>query len=129
MICQSDPRLVALFRSISKIAGAIAVFVGALVFIGWIMNIAIFKSVFSGLATMKANTAIAFILSGLSLLLLTGSDISQRTLRIAQSLASAVGLIALLTLCEYLFGWSFGIDQLLFKDSASGSLHPGEWLL
>lgn len=104
-------------------------FVGALVFIGWIMNIAIFKSVFSGLATMKANTAIAFILSGLSLLLLTGSDISQRTLRIAQSLASAVGLIALLTLCEYLLAGLLALTSFCSKTRLQASLQPGEWLL
>ncbi len=125
MIIQSDTRFTALFRSISKIAGAIAIFVGMLVLVGWLTNSTILKGVFIGLATMKPNTALAFVLSGLSLWLLHGSDISRRSLRLAQIPASIAGLIGLLTLCEYLFSWDLGIDQLLFKDPASGSSPPG----
>ncbi len=125
MITQSDPRFASLFRSVSKIAGAIAIFVGSLVFVGWMLNISALKSIFTGLATMKANTALAFILSGASLRLLHGSGISQRSLRMAQILASTAVLIGLLTLSEYLFGWNLGIDQLLFKDTDSGSSPAG----
>jgi len=125
MISQSDPRLIALFRTISKIAGAITVFAGVIVLFGWIMDITALKSVFSGLVSMKANTALAFVLSGLSLWLMADTAVSRQSLRITQILASAVGLIGLLTLCEYLFGWDMGIDQLLFNDTASGSSPPG----
>ena len=125
MIIQSDIRFTALFRSISKIAGAITIFVGLLVLVGWIMDIRALKSVFSGLVSMKANTALAFVLSGLSLWLMADTAVSRQSLRITQILASAVGLIGLLTLCEYLFGWDMGIDQLLFNDTASGSSPPG----
>ncbi len=121
----SNLRLIALFRTISKIAGAIAIFIGALVLVGWLTNSTALKSIFTGLATMKANTALAFILSGLSLLLLTGSGVGKRPLRIAQILASTSALIGLLTLSEYLFNWNLGIDQLLFKDLAGGTSPPG----
>ncbi len=121
----SNPRLIALFKTISKIAGAIAIFAGMLVLVGWQTNSTVLKSIFPGLVTMKANTALAFVLSGLSLWLMADIAVSQRTLRIAQSLAFAAGLISLFTLCEYLFSWDLGIDQLLFNDTASGSSPPG----
>ena len=64
---------------------------------------------------MKANTAIAFILSGLSLLLLTGSDISQQELlRIAPSHIRS-GINRPPYALRISFGWSFGIDQLFVQ--------------
>lgn len=125
MISQSDPRLIALFRTISKIAGAIAIFIGALVLVGWIRDITILKSVFQALVEMKTNTALAFLLSGLSLWLLQGDIIRQWSLRIARLCALLTLLIGLLTLIEYLFDWDIGIDQLLFRDSVSGPSPAG----
>ena len=125
MINQSDTRLIALFRSISKIAAVIAIFVGFLVLAGWLTNSTTLKSIFTGLATMKANTALAFILGGASLRLMLGADVSQRSLRIARIFASTAGLIGLLTLFEQLFNLDLGIDQLLFKDPAVGSSPSG----
>jgi PAS domain S-box-containing protein len=90
------------------------------------------KSVLPGLATMKANTALAFILAGASLWLLqtlspaSGRDGRGRgrTRRVAQVCAIIVVLLGLLTLSEYLFGWDLGIDQLLFKNSGVGASPP-----
>jgi signal transduction histidine kinase len=70
---------------------------------------------------MKANTALAFLLSGLSLWLLHGDIARPLSLRINQFCALLTLLIGLLTVTEYLFDWDLGIDQLLFKDSADGS--------
>lgn len=125
MISQSDPRLIALFKTISKIAGAITVFAGVIVLFGWIMDITALKSVFSGLVSMKANTALAFLLSGLSLWLLHGDIARLWSLRIARLCAFLTLLIGLLTLIEYLFDWDIGIDQLLFRDSVSGPSPAG----
>lgn len=110
-------------KTISITGGGIVALVGLLVLVGWTLDIALLKSVFPGLATMKANTAIAFCLSGLSLILLTveGSNQSPGLLRvnIGNLCAFSVMMLGLLTLSEYIFGWDIGIDQLLFRDTAA----------
>ena len=90
--------------------------VGCLVLVGWAFDLAALKSVLPGLATMKANTALGFILAGVSLWLLGTEQANQRTRCIAQACAGIVALLGLLTLSEYLFGWDLGIDQLLIRD-------------
>ncbi|MEH2321977.1 PAS domain S-box protein [Nostoc sp.] len=131
---------------VAKVASAIAVFVGSLVLIGWWLGIEVLKRGFPGSpATMKVNTALCFVLYGVSLWLFltpekegTGGNNSKfkiqvaleahqrcdpklfshfSTLLISRACAIAVTIIAALTLCEYLFAWNLGIDELLFRDS------------
>lgn len=108
----------------SHIASLFALFIGLIVLIGWTFDIASFKSVFPHLATMKANAALAFLLSGTSLWL--SQTTSKSRLAIARILAAVVALIGLLTLSEYLLGVDFKIDQLIFKgDETIGVPFPG----
>ncbi|MEH2072535.1 MAG: PAS domain S-box protein [Nostoc sp.] len=134
---------------VAKIASAIPILVGSLVLTGWWLEIEVLKRGFpSSLATMKFNTALCFVLSGMSLwLFLTGERTSkrgdegkqtgkQRTIKnyryshillLSRICAIVVTTIAALTLCEYLFGWNFGIDRLLFLDfrTSLATSHPG----
>jgi PAS domain S-box-containing protein len=111
------------FQQYSRLAGRLAFAVGCLVLFGWIFDIAALKQILPGLATMKANTAITLMLSGLSLDLWHQG--SGRALRRASRACAALGLlIAALTLSEYLGGWDLRIDQLLFSDAGS-SRFPG----
>ena len=55
----------------AKPAGLAAIVVGVLVLIGWQFNVAVLKSVVPDLAPMQANTAVALILLGSSLCLVT----------------------------------------------------------
>ncbi|MEH2307047.1 PAS domain S-box protein [Nostoc sp.] len=131
---------------VAKAASVISILVGSLVVIGWWLGIEVLKRGFPGSpATMKVNTALCFVLSGLSLwLFLKAGNKGKRTIQnyphsstfrlldfptlvISRVCAIAVTTIAALTLCEYLFGWNLGIDEMLFLDSPTSmtTLYPG----
>ncbi len=114
-------------KSFSRSTSAIAFFVGCLVIIGWMFDLPVLKSVLPGLVTMKANTALCFMLLGISLWLLIPEQSSQMVRLIARVFAFVVAMIGALTLSEYILGYDLGIDQLLFYEpsSAVGTSHPG----
>ena len=95
---------------------------GALVLIGWLLDIALLKSVWPGLVTMKANAALAFVFGGCALWML-GADpadpFAGRRRRVGQVFASIVALIGLLTLGEYFFGWTSALTNGCFKIRAA----------
>lgn len=100
---------------VARITSGVVILFGCLVLIGWKLDIAVLTSVIPGAATTKANTAVGFLLAGISLSFQTGNRTRLAT-RIANGCAIAVSTIGLLTLCEYLFGWNLGIDELLVRD-------------
>jgi PAS domain S-box-containing protein len=108
-------------------AAAAAVIVGVMVLIGWAFDIAVLKSVLPGWVAMKANTAACFILIGIALWLTARPQRSIFFSRFARLCGLLVGLIGLLTLCEYIFGWNPGIDQWLVREAvgAVGTSDPG----
>jgi diguanylate cyclase (GGDEF)-like protein len=87
---------------------------------GWILGIPALTSVVPGLVSMKANTAIGFLL--LSGALYAAAEC--RWPRCQGWLAVAAAVLALLTLFEYAAGINLGIDEALFRDPAL-SPHPG----
>jgi diguanylate cyclase (GGDEF)-like protein/PAS domain S-box-containing protein len=109
------------FKVISQRFGGLIIAIGFLVLIGWQQDIEALKSIVPGLASMKSMTAMLFVLSGVSLWLYA----RQQAPFFAQACAFVVLLGGLLTLGEYIFGTDFGIDQLLFRDTAAGVIHPG----
>jgi signal transduction histidine kinase len=115
MTAQLDLRLLSAYRRASYIASGIVLSVGLLVMLGWLFDIAAFKSIFPTLATMKVNTALAFGLMGISLLLESSQDEKRWIKLFSKGCAAAALLIGLLTLGEYAFRQDFGIDQLLIK--------------
>jgi PAS domain S-box-containing protein len=110
-----------------RVSSAIAIFMGSIVLIGWYFDLEILKQGFPGSpATMKANTALCLLLSGLSLWLSQIKAVQRPNLeqtrlvlyfRLSRFCAVTVAGIGLLTIIQYLFGWNFGIDELLFRDS------------
>ena len=113
-------------KTIPLLVASLSVFAGGLVLIGWAFDITAFKSILPGWVSMKANTALGFILAGVALL---GSSLSSSTLslRLVRLCALLSSLIGLLTLGEYLFAWNPGFDQWLFREPAHtvGTSHPG----
>jgi hypothetical protein len=106
-----------------RFAGAIAVATGLLVAAGWAFDVAALRTLVPGFPEMKLNAAIAFVLSGVSLYLL--SDASSRSPPLARVVATAVALLGLLTLAEYAFGWDLELDELVVADRTGDTPYPG----
>src|SRR5258708_25797257 len=98
---------------------------GLVALAGWAFHIPALTRVLPGAVEMKANTAVALILCGVALLI--SADRAAVSLeRIARGSALAVVAIGLATLAEYLFGWQFGIDEFLGKDTDDAyNVFPG----
>ena len=126
MTAQLDLRLLSAYRRASRIAGSMVLAVGLIVVVGWLFDIAAFKSILPRLATMKVNTALALGLMGISLVLASTQDEKRWIKLISKGCAATAVLIGLLTLGEYAFRQEFGIDQLLIKDTQSPeNAYPG----
>lgn len=115
MVRTSESRPQARIGGVGTILALSVAGIGLLVMSGWAFDIAHFKSVVPGLATMKPNTAAAFLLSGLALYLLLPHP--ARPFRpgpwnapLARVLAFAVGLIGAASLIEYLINRDLGLD-------------------
>jgi len=134
------------FKPISRISAIIVISIGGIVLFGWAFNIAILQNLITHMPKMMPNTALCFILSGISLLLLQKksllllqgeaeavSEQNKKILsphirtyargqndrlkyRIAQICAAIVLLIGIITLNEYILKLNLGIDELLFKN-------------
>lgn len=97
--------------------GLAAVALGALVLMGWMLDIAALKLAWPGQVTVKANTAIALGACGLATALGAGRAAHRRWPLIA-ALAVVAALIGALSLAEELLALNLGIDELLFPDPA-----------
>jgi PAS domain S-box-containing protein len=107
------------------VARALAILValiGILVLLGWITSNEALVRLAPSLSPMVMNTAIGFLLCGITLFLqtLTRSVAANRTSLVT---ALIVGLLGLLTLLEYIFDASLGID-LIVGDGALGNPNP-----
>jgi PAS domain S-box-containing protein len=114
-------------KTFAKIAGSFVFIAGIAVLVGWAFDLSFLKSVFPGLVTMKANTAIGMALGGLALALLSRENVATPIRFCAAALAIAVVALGILTLGEYFFDWNLGIDELLFRDAiqSMGTSQPG----
>ncbi|AFY34556.1 ATP-binding protein [Calothrix sp. PCC 7507] len=121
------------------VASWLVILVGISVLLGWCFEIEFLKNGFyASNVTMKANSGLCFVLSGISLWLLQNAGSQRRILGLGQNGASKekknyprqsvlyfklarvcallVLITGLLTFSQYLFGWNLGIDELLFRD-------------
>lgn len=106
--------------------GLLVAVIGVVVLLGWAWHVAVFKSVLPNTVTMKANTALCFVLLGLAVAILAKST-RPAWRRLARVLAGVVVAVAALSLIEYVFNVNLHIDQLLFAEDSSpiGTSNPG----
>jgi PAS domain S-box-containing protein len=130
MTPQLDPSISRKVRQFVSSCSVLSVAFGLWVLTGWVLHIQIVKSILPGQVAVKANAATCFLLIGFALWVLKQEQPPavygwKLAAKIAAMIASAVGLLSLL---EIIWGWDFGIDQLLFRAGAEdmpGSVRPG----
>jgi diguanylate cyclase (GGDEF)-like protein/PAS domain S-box-containing protein len=106
------------YRKASSILSLLVLVVGCSVFVGWLLNVQFLKSLGPNLATMKVNAALGFVSLGVAIAL--ANDLTHDRRRLSFVAAGFAILLGSLTLVEYAFNMTLGIDQLLIRDSASG---------
>lgn len=114
-------------RRWARVGGGICIAVGAVVILGWILDVQMLKSVIPGFATMKGNTALGFILVGISIRMAATSDRSIAQEVNYRLVAFALVLLGGATLYEFYFNTTLRIDEMLFDDpeSVAKNLPPG----
>jgi PAS domain S-box-containing protein len=91
--------------------------IGAAVLLGWLLDVPFLKSMLPGAVQMKANTAVALLLSGAALFLCAEDRLRMPPAAVLAP-AFAVALIGAVTGAQYAGGFDVGIDELLFRDRA-----------
>jgi PAS domain S-box-containing protein len=116
-------------RAAALVCAPVAALGGVVVLAGWVLEVPLLKSLHPALVTMKANTALCFVLIGAALVLLRHGEapVPLARRRAALACACVVGLIGALTLCEYALHCDLRIDQMLFREAtgAVGTAFPG----
>ena len=103
------------------IGGGLVAALGVLIMLAWHMGWTTVVQVHSSFAPMQYNTALGFFLCGVAALSLV-----YRRQTLAMWTASAVGLLALLSIGEYATGVSLGIDELFMRHYITvETSHPG----
>ncbi|WP_321289061.1 ATP-binding protein [uncultured Sunxiuqinia sp.] len=108
-----------LFLAFISIAG------GLLVIAGWFFDWPLIKSLSPRFVSMKFNTALCFLFSGLAVFIFSFSK--EKYYKYARLLAGLTSIIGVLTLLEYSFQINFGIDQMFVREAegAVDTFSPG----
>ncbi len=120
---------IATLRRLSAYAGIAAALIGTMAMAGWVLGVDSLKSVVPGLITMKANTALVFMLLGVSLHATTVGHGRHKTL---MRVATLLGFtLAATVFSQYVHGRDLGVDLLLFYEPQGtvGTVHAGRMAL
>src|SRR5579885_574756 len=104
---------------ISLAISLIVIFSGLLVLFGWIDHIPFLISIHPLWTSMKVNTAVCFVLSGISLAILSYRADSGYVKFLVISCITAIVLISAISLYENMTNTNLGIDQLIVQDTTA----------
>jgi PAS domain S-box-containing protein len=96
---------------------------GALV--GWWFDISLLKNLIPGFPSMRPNTGLGLTLGAVGLILLWNPEHRPGQRKAARVVAGFMGAICLLSLFEYLTGFSLGIDGLFVPSEVVRNLSVG----
>jgi hypothetical protein len=93
----------------------LSVGVGLLALCGWMFHVPILTRLLPGQVAIRANAAACLVAIGFALWILRRAprEAASNWKPIARAAALLVSIVGLLSLLEFIFGWDFGIDQLL----------------
>jgi len=111
-------------RAGSAVAAAVTAALGASVLLGWQLRILALTNVLPHWAPMKPNTALGFLFAGLALWWLRTAPPGGRRHGAGLACAGGVALLGLLNLTQWLGGWDFGFDNLLFSAAPGTDSEP-----
>ena len=95
-------RAILLCRMLVRVAGAVVLFSGLIGLLGWALHVETLKGLFSPGITMKANTAVCLLLSGLAMFLLMNEERASSRAHLAGRIIGVVLLlVGGLTLSEH----------------------------
>jgi two-component system, cell cycle sensor histidine kinase and response regulator CckA len=106
-------------QSFALWAGIGAAAVGAVVLLGWALDVPVIIRLRPSWPSMKPNTALSLILCGMSLALVARTPVARSRRIVSRVLAAVVGLMATATLSSYLFSVNVGVDQILRRERPS----------
>ena len=98
------------FLKLATIAAYMTFVIGVLAITGWVFQIEFLTSIEPGFASMKVNTALAFILSGLTLRLQLSANQTNFYQRISAFFCLIVSILGVFTICEYIFHFTSFVD-------------------
>jgi two-component system, NtrC family, sensor kinase len=110
-------------RKFPRVAAAMVALLGALVLLGWTLDVELLKSLMHPeRIAMNPVTALSLIVCAVALWLVRDEPPSPRRRLAAQLLGAAVTVVAASRLCGYALDWHDGIDQLLFRARLAGNV-------
>lgn len=121
---QPSPRVLGLLSSFPRAAAACGIGIGALGAAGWLFGIERLTRIDPSFASMKLNTALSVLSTGVALALIERASRSGERSRAGQAVAAGVLALCALTILQYASGVTFGVDEALVSDPTSAT-HPG----
>ncbi len=106
-------------RSLSRKSGIAALAAGVFVLISWAMALPGLHAIDPKLGTMRVDSAVYFLLAGLSLWLMQATRMRRWKRRASMLCAGTVSVFSLWSLGERWLGWPVRVDELLFAIFAS----------
>ena len=100
--------------------GVLVIAIGLIVIVGWVFNINILTTIIPGSISMKLNTAIGFLLSGILFICMVRDKWGKG----CQFFSFLLLLFGVATFSQNLFDYNLGIDQILIVDNDKTS-YPG----